>query len=104
LLSTAQTLHQQFTRSRYSDSDFVSKEILITLINVKSQYFCNFHKDCYENLQSEFLRMSKHSSLLYLYGKYIVKQIKSFYDKESQISESLEYIGSGIGALEECLQ
>lgn len=47
--------------------------MLITLVNVKSLYDIGFYRDCFEMLQSEYLRNSSYTSLLYLYGKFIIK-------------------------------
>ena len=43
-------------------------------------------------LQLEYSRAPHYTSLLYLYGKYVV------------LSATQEFMGSGIGALEECLR
>jgi hypothetical protein len=47
--------------------------MLITLVNVKSLYDIGLFRDCFEMLQSEYLRNSSYTSLLYLYGKFIIK-------------------------------
>lgn len=57
----------------------------------------NLFKDCFEKLQSQFIKHSNYSSLLYLYGKYIIKSQKY------EFKEIDQFFGSGIGALEECL-
>ena len=47
--------------------------MLITLVNVKSLYDIGLFRDCFEMLQSEYLRNSSYTSLLYLYCKFIIK-------------------------------
>ena len=84
-MQIAETMHRNYynvpeeeenlqASQRLRDSGYdIEKQMLITLVNVKSLYDIGFYRDCFEMLQSEYLRNSSYTSLLYLYGKYIIK-------------------------------
>jgi hypothetical protein len=80
----------------------VEAQILITLINVKSLYDSESYQQCFEILQKEYLNNTKYTGFLYLYGKYVIKSNKQAKYKTTQ--EQKQFLGSGIGALEECLK
>jgi hypothetical protein len=48
------------------------------------------------------LSNTKYTGFLYLYGKYVIKSNKTAKYKNTQ--EQKQFLGSGIGALEECLK
>lgn len=73
-------------------------------MNVRSLYDEGLYSDCFELLQYEFLKHSKYIGLLYLYGKYIVKANILAKQIDLENEPQFNYIGSGIGALEECLK
>lgn len=91
---------QASQRLRDSGHD-IEKQMLITLVNVKSLFDIGLYRDCFEMLQSEYLRNSSYTSLLYLYGKYIIKANTL---KDSGAGAQRKFLGSGIGAMEECLK
>lgn len=91
---------QASQRLKHSGHD-IEKQMLITLVNVKSLYDIGYYRDCFEMLQSEYLRNSSYTSLLYLYGKYI---IKSNTLKGPSLHVQRQFLGSGIGAMEESLK
>lgn len=66
--------------------------MIIALLYAKSMYLNKEYSRCFELLQNEFMNFPMFSSLLYAYGKYVVK------------SNSQNYFGSAIGALEECIR
>lgn len=80
----------------------VESELLITLLSVKSLYDSENYASCFEILQSEYLGNSKYTGLLYLYGKFVVKSNTT--EKYKHTQEQKQFLGSGIGALEECLK
>lgn len=93
--------------------DNEESRLLVTLVNVRSLFDFRMYKDCFELLQYEFLKNSKYNGLLYLYGKYVIKANSKEGDnsqadgkkaKEEQKYEQISYLGSGIGAMEECLK
>ena len=81
----AETMHRNYYNTPDEEEDLqasqrlresgydIEKQMLITLANVKSLYDIGCYRDCFEMLQSEYLRNSSYTSLLYLYGKYIIK-------------------------------
>ena len=80
----------------------VESELLITLLTVKSLYDSENFASCFEILQSGYLGNSKYTGLLYLYGKYVVKSNTT--ENYKRTHEQKQFLGSGIGALEECLK
>ena len=81
-------------------ADHVESQLLVALVNVKSLYENRQFEQCFQLLQSEYLDKSKYTCFLYLYGKFIIKA-NSFANNDCE--EQKRYLGSGIGALEECL-
>jgi len=65
---------------------------------------------CFELLQQQFIEQPSYTSLLFIYGKYVVKTVASAIRTVRQSkgratgNEKVDsgYLGSGIGALEEC--
>mmetsp|Transcript_25250 Transcript_25250/g.39070 ORF Transcript_25250/g.39070 Transcript_25250/m.39070 type:complete len:146 (+) Transcript_25250:965-1402(+) len=72
------------------------------MILTKSLFDSFQYGSCFELLQKEYLRLPSYTSLLYLYGKLIVKANQEPFYAFSQ--EQQQFLGSGIGALEECLK
>ena len=81
---------QLFKPSKSFPVDYTEGNIIVTLINVRSLYDTSQFSDCFELLQYEFLRNSKHTGLLYLYGKYIIKA-NSILRKEDEIGVSKSF-------------
>ena len=88
-------------------TDNVEARLLVALVNVKSLYDSKDFGGCFELLQNEYLRSSKYTGLLYLYGKYIIKSnAKAYQDVglPGRSREQARFLGSGVGAMEECLK
>lgn len=91
---------------------FTEARLIVTLMNTRSLFDLSEYRLCFERLQYEFLKNSKYTCLLYLYGKYIIKancreenmNQSSPVTKYETKFEQIAYIGSGIGAMEECLK
>jgi hypothetical protein len=66
---------------------------MIALLYAKSLFMSKDYVGCFELLQNEFIHFPQFVSLLYAYGKYVVTS-----------QGARNFIGSGIGALEECLR
>ena len=98
--------------------------ILSLLLSVKSLQKSGQYIRCFELLQREFAEHPRQTSLMYIYGKYVVKAMASEVNRQMQqmmagkVSSTNKkrnqkardfridqgYLGSGIGALEECLR
>lgn len=95
--------------------------MLSLLLSIKSLQKSGQYIRCFELLQREFAENPRQSSLMYMYGKYVVKAMAIEVTKQMQqmIAGSVAtkkgkkkqdfridqgYLGSGIGALEECLR
>ena len=116
------------------DEDFASapqQRLLLVFISVKSLQKSGQYIQAFELLQREFAENPAVTSLMYLYGKYVVKAMASeVHEQLTQIAAMMQgnldvlnksgglrkkkkgrefridqgYLGSGIGALEECLR
>ena len=96
---------QAAQKSTHLSKDNIEARMLVTLINVRSLFDHGCYDDCFELLQYEYLSNSKYTGLLYLYGKYIVKACAKTEDEgDPNSGKQMKFIGSGIGALEECLK
>ena len=98
-LAAAENLQHHYSQSTTDD---IEAPILITLINAKSLYGSEQYESCFKLLQQNFLRNSKYTAFLYLYGKYIIKSNTNL--KYVNTEEQKQFMGSGLGALEECLR
>ena len=100
--------------------------ILITLLYSKSLFLNREYLRCFELLQQEFINFPQFLSLIYAYGKYVILAhsqvltpnpeffnnvtnpnikasiLSGMHDQQSNMQKN--YIGSAIGALEECLR
>lgn len=86
---------------------------MIVIMLAKVMYRSIEYTRCFELLQRQYTELPTYTSLLYLYGKYVIKtmdvEIKQR-DSRSNIRDTTfmkptidsGYLGSGIGALEEC--
>jgi hypothetical protein len=88
----------------------VEIKLIIALLYAKSLFLSREYIRCFELLQLEFINFPQFNSLLYAYAKYVVKAVASL---PLQVGSSgacsdiallacKNYIGSAIGALEEC--
>eukprot|EP00347_Sterkiella_histriomuscorum_P001290 403372605 len=75
-------------------TDFKSyhEKLLISLLYSKTLYMTQSYQKLFTLLQLEYSKAPHYTSLLYQYGKYVIK------------SQEIEFYGSGLGALEECLR
>ncbi|CDW82188.1 ras-2 protein [Stylonychia lemnae] len=69
-----------------------NNRLLITEIYAKTLFMSKDYNKLFTLLQLEYSKAPHYTCLLYLYGKYVVQ------------SGELEFYGSGIGALEECMR
>eukprot|EP00347_Sterkiella_histriomuscorum_P002786 403366804 len=73
----------------------IFRSSLITLLFAKSLFLNREYLRCYELLQNEFMAFPQFFSILYAYAKYVIRA-----DEQCQFN----YLGSAVGALEECLR
>lgn len=87
--------------------------ILIALIYAKSLFLQKEYVRCFELLQHEYINFPSFLSLLYAYSKYVVlSQTEKITTNPMATTSSImeyipiqrNYIGSALGALEECLR
>jgi hypothetical protein len=67
----------------------------------KALYKTKQYTRCFELIQMQYSKTPEYPSLMFLYGKYIVKAT-ALQLKTSKLSIDSGFLGSGIGALEEC--
>lgn len=92
----------------------VEIKIIIALLYAKSLFLNQEYVRCFELLQHEYIAFPHFASLLYAYGKYVIKAVEATkaMPQPSPLQASMvgqfmqssarNYLGSAIGALEEC--
>lgn len=76
--------------------------LLIALVYAKSLFANQELIRCFELLQTEFIQNPSFVSLLYAFGKYAIKAVTLFEDDSINKRIAMGYLGTAIGALEEC--
>ncbi|CDW77883.1 ras-2 protein [Stylonychia lemnae] len=92
VIQTAEDQDESKASPNVASNIVLFRSCLITLLYAKSLFKSQELFRCYELLQNQFMAFPWFFSLLYAYAKYVIE------------SDQINYLGSAIGALEECLR